>query len=41
MVVLVGATENIENIVKNNYTAKRYSLLSDFVKDAYARKAGI
>ena len=41
MVVLVGATENIEKMVKNNYTAKRYSLLSDFVKDAYARKAGI
>ena len=41
MVVLVGATENIEKMVRNNYTAKRYSLLSDFVKDAYARKAGI
>lgn len=40
MVVLVGATENIEKMVKNNYTAKRYSLLSDFIKDAYKRKNG-
>lgn len=40
MVVLVGATENIEKMVKNNYTAKRYSLLADFVKDEYRRKNG-
>ncbi len=40
MVVLVGATENIEKMVKNNYTAKRYSLLADFVKDADRRKNG-
>ena len=40
MVVLVGATENIEKMVKNNYTAKRYSLLSDFIKDTYKRKNG-
>ena len=40
MVVLVGATENIEKMVRNNYTAKRYSLLSDFIKDSYARKNG-
>ena len=40
MVVLVGATENIEKMVKNNYTAKRYSLLADFVKDEYKRKNG-
>ena len=40
MVVLVGATENIEKMVKNNYTAKRYSLLADFVKDADRRNIG-
>lgn len=40
MVVLVGAAENIEKMVRNNYTAKRYSLLSDFIKDSYRRKNG-
>lgn len=40
MVVLVGASENIQKMVKNNYTAKRYSLLSQFIDEKSARAEG-
>lgn len=32
MAVLVGSQENLEKMVKNNYTAKRYSMLESFLK---------
>lgn len=38
MVVLVGATQNIEKMVNNNFTAKRYSLLADFIKEKAEKK---
>lgn len=31
MVILVGARENIRKMVENNYSEKRYSMLSDFL----------
>lgn len=33
MAVLVGSSENLEKMVKNNYTTKRYSMLESFLKE--------
>ena len=31
MAVLIGSSDNLEKMVKNNYTAKRYSMLESFL----------
>ena len=36
LVVLVGTKENLARMVKNNYTAKRYTLLQYFIKQNFA-----
>ncbi len=40
MVVLLGDTASVERMVRNNYTAKRYSMLVQFVRDC-ARRCGL
>lgn len=37
MVVIVGSGDVVEKMVKNTYTAKRYTLLRDFLKDSSSR----
>lgn len=32
MAVLVGSSDNLEKMVRNNYTAKRYSMLESFLR---------
>ena len=36
MAVLIGSSDNLEKMVKNNYTAKRYSMLESFLRTAQA-----
>ena len=36
MAVLIGSSDNLEKMVKNNYTAKRYSMLESFLVTAQA-----
>lgn len=38
MSVLVGAEKNLAFMVRNNYTAKRYTLLSEMLEDEYKRQ---
>ena len=40
MVVLLSDTASVERMVRNNYTAKRYSMLVQFVRDC-ARRCGL
>lgn len=38
MSVIVGSKKHLENMVKNNYTAKRYTLLKEFLIEEYNRQ---
>lgn len=38
MSVIVGSKKHLENMVKNNYTAKRYTLLKEFLIEEYNRR---
>ncbi|MEG2084092.1 MAG: ATP-dependent RecD-like DNA helicase [Clostridia bacterium] len=38
MVMLVGSKENLETMIKNNFTAKRNSMLLDFILEEYKKK---
>lgn len=41
LVVLIGSKENLARMVKNNYTAKRYTLLQHFIKQNFEEEQGI